>query len=66
MAFLNMIPYIGPWLGGALVVFITLPQGLFSIVAALICILAVQAADNWFAVSYTHLDVYKRQQAAWF
>lgn len=48
MAFLNMIPYIGPWLGGALVVFITLPQGLFSIVAALICILAVQAADNWF------------------
>ncbi len=48
MAFLNMIPYIGPWLGGALVIFITLPQGMFSCLAALVCILAVQAVDNWF------------------
>lgn len=48
MAFMNMIPYIGPWLGGALVIFITLPQGLFSILAAFVCILVVQATDNWF------------------
>ncbi len=48
MSFMNMIPYIGPWLGGALVIFITLPQGLLSCLAALICVLAAQAVDNWF------------------
>lgn len=48
MAVMNMIPYIGPWLGGAIVVFISLPQGKYGIIAALVCILIVQAADNWF------------------
>ena len=48
MAFMNMIPYIGPWLGGVLVVFITLPQGMFSSIAAIVCVLAAQAVDNWF------------------
>ena len=48
MAFLNMIPYIGPWLGGALVIFISLPQGFISCLAAFVCIIAVQAVDNWF------------------
>ena len=48
MAVMNMIPYIGPWIGGAAVVFMSLPQGVFYICAALICILIVQAADNLF------------------
>ncbi|MBE7058430.1 MAG: AI-2E family transporter [Ruminococcaceae bacterium] len=48
MAIMNMIPYIGPWIGGAIVVFISIPQGLYTIVASLVCVLAVQALDNWF------------------
>ena len=48
MAIMNMIPYIGPWIGGAIVVFISIPQGMYTIVASLVCVLAVQALDNWF------------------
>lgn len=48
MAVMNMIPYLGPWLGGAFVVFISLPQGKYGIIAALVCVLIVQAADNMF------------------
>ena len=48
MAIMNMIPYIGPWIGGAVVVFISIPQGLYSVIASLVCVLAVQALDNWF------------------
>ncbi len=48
MAIMNMIPYIGPWIGGVIVIFVSIPQGVFAILAALICVLAVQAIDNWF------------------
>ena len=48
MAIMNMIPYIGPWIGGAIVVFISVPQGMYTIIASLVCVLAVQALDNWF------------------
>lgn len=48
MAIMNMIAYIGPWIGGAIVVFISVPQGLYTIIASLVCVLAVQALDNWF------------------
>lgn len=48
MAIMNMIPYIGPWIGGIVVVFISIPQGLYPTVASLVCVLAVQALDNWF------------------
>lgn len=48
MAIFNMIPYIGPWMGGAIVVFFSIPQGWISVAASLACILAVQALDNWF------------------
>lgn len=48
MAIMNMIPYIGPWIGGVIVVFVSIPQGVFAILAALVCVLAVQAIDNWF------------------
>jgi len=48
MAIMNMIAYIGPWIGGAVVVFISIPQGLYTIVASLVCVLAVQFLDNWF------------------
>lgn len=48
MAIMNMIPYIGPWIGGVIVVFISVPQGVYAIIASLVCVLAVQALDNWF------------------
>lgn len=48
MAIMNMIPYIGPWIGGTIVVFVSVPQGIIPILATLICVLAVQAFDNWF------------------
>lgn len=48
MSIMNMIPYIGPWIGGVIVVFISIPQGFVAIIASLICVLAVQALDNWF------------------
>ena len=48
MAVMNMIPYIGPWIGGVVVVFISIPQGMYAIVASLVCVLAVQSLDNWF------------------
>lgn len=48
MAVMNMVPYIGPWIGGIVVVFISIPQGIYPAVATLICVLAVQALDNWF------------------
>jgi predicted PurR-regulated permease PerM len=48
MAIMNMIPYIGPWIGGIVVVFISIPQGLYPTLASLVCVLAVQALDNWF------------------
>ena len=48
MAIMNMIPYIGPWIGGVIVIFVSIPQGVFAILAALVCVLAVQAIDNWF------------------
>lgn len=48
MAIMNMIPYIGPWIGGIIVVFISIPQGIYTIIASFVCVLAVQALDNWF------------------
>lgn len=48
ISIMNMIPYIGPWVGGAIVVFISIPQGMYTIIASLVCVLAVQALDNWF------------------
>ncbi len=48
MAVMNMIPYIGPWVGGAIVVFISVPQGFFAVITTLVCVLALQALDNWF------------------
>lgn len=48
MAIMNMVPYIGPWIGGVIVVFICIPQSLYASIASLVCVLAVQALDNWF------------------
>ena len=38
MAIMNMIPYIGPWIGGVIVVFISVPQGVYAIIASLVCV----------------------------
>ncbi len=48
LGFTNLIPYIGPWIGGVPVVLISLGQDPWMGVRALICILIIQMIDNWF------------------
>ncbi|MBQ8165315.1 MAG: AI-2E family transporter [Clostridia bacterium] len=47
LALLNMIPYIGPWVSAVPIVVICLAESFWSGVIAVICILIVQAIDNW-------------------
>lgn len=42
----NMMPYIGPWIGGVFVVAISLSQDLSTAITALICVLIMQLIDN--------------------
>lgn len=42
----NMIPYVGPWIGGVFVVAISLSQNLSTAITALICVLIMQLIDN--------------------
>lgn len=42
----NMMPYIGPWIGGVFVVAISLSQNLSTAITALICVLIMQLIDN--------------------
>lgn len=42
----NMIPYIGPWIGGISVVLISLSQDMKAAIIALICVLIMQVIDN--------------------
>lgn len=42
----NMMPYIGPWIGGIVVVSISLSQDLSTAITALVCILIMQLIDN--------------------
>ena len=44
----NLIPYIGPWIGGIPVVLISLVQDPWMGVRVLICVLIIQMIDNWF------------------
>jgi len=44
---LNMIPYVGPWIGAVPVVVICLVDNFWTGVAALIGIIIVQVIDNW-------------------
>ena len=44
----NMIPYIGPWIGAIPIIIISLAYDFWLGVAAAICILIIQAVDNWF------------------
>lgn len=44
----NMIPYIGPWIGAVPIIIISLAYDFWLGVAAAICILIIQAVDNWF------------------
>lgn len=48
LSFTNMIPYIGPWIGGIPTVLICLVQDPLMGVRALICVLVIQLLDNWF------------------
>ena len=48
IAITNMIPYIGPWIGGIFTVLISLVQDPWMGVRALICVLIIQMLDNWF------------------
>ncbi|MBO5077025.1 MAG: AI-2E family transporter [Clostridia bacterium] len=48
IAITNMIPYIGPWIGGIPTVLICLVQDPWMGVRALICVLTIQIIDNWF------------------
>lgn len=48
LGFTNLIPYIGPWIGGVPVVLISFVQDPWLGVRALICILIIQMLDNWF------------------
>ncbi|MBE7064545.1 MAG: AI-2E family transporter [Ruminococcaceae bacterium] len=47
LALLNMIPYIGPWVSAVPIVVICLADSFWSGVIAVICILIIQAIDNW-------------------
>lgn len=42
----NMIPYVGPWIGGIFVVIISLSQDLSTAITALVCVLIMQLIDN--------------------
>ena len=44
----NMIPYVGPWIGAVPVILVCLVYDFWLGVSAAICILTVQAVDNWF------------------
>ncbi len=48
IAITNMIPYIGPWVGGIPTILISLVQDPWMGVRALICVLTIQIIDNWF------------------
>ena len=48
IAITNMIPYIGPWIGGIPTILISLVQDPWMGVRALICVLTIQIIDNWF------------------
>lgn len=48
LGFTNLIPYIGPWIGGVPVVLISFVQDPWMGIRALICILIIQMIDNWF------------------
>jgi len=43
----NMIPYIGPWVGAVPVVFICLINDFWKGIIALVCVLVIQAIDNF-------------------
>lgn len=48
LGFTNLIPYIGPWIGGVPVVLISFVQDPWMGVRVLICVLIIQMIDNWF------------------
>ena len=48
IAITNMIPYIGPWIGGIPTILISLVQDPWMGLRALICVLTIQMLDNWF------------------
>ena len=48
IAITNMIPYIGPWIGGIFTILISLVQDPWMGFRALICVLIIQMLDNWF------------------
>ncbi|MBO4326073.1 MAG: AI-2E family transporter [Clostridia bacterium] len=48
IAITNMIPYIGPWIGGIFTILISLVQDPWMGVRALVCVLTIQMIDNWF------------------
>ena len=64
---LNVIPYLGPIIGIAIGIFIgvvgsTSDLSVFALMLRIAgTILFAQGVDNFIPVSYTHLDVYKRQ-----
>ena len=47
IAVTNLIPYIGPWIGGIPVVLLCLAKDFKLAIYALICVLISQAVDNW-------------------
>lgn len=48
LGFTNMIPYIGPWIGGIPTVAICLVQNPWMGIKAFICVIVIQMIDNWF------------------
>ncbi len=48
IAITNMIPYIGPWIGGIFTILISLVQDPWMGLRAVICVLTIQMIDNWF------------------
>ena len=47
IGFTNMIPYVGPWIGGVPTILISMITDPWMGLRALICVLAIQAVDNW-------------------
>jgi predicted PurR-regulated permease PerM len=48
IAITNMIPYIGPWIGGIFTILISLVQDPWMGLRAVACVLIIQMIDNWF------------------
>ena len=48
MGVCDLIPYVGPYLGGIPIVLFSLPQGLYTVLWAVVAVVAVQQAESMF------------------